>query len=282
MPLLECRDLEFKYPNGVQALAGVSLEVEAGQSIAIVGRNGSGKTTLVKHFNGLLVPQQGSVSIEGSPILNRDPAELAPIVGLVFQNPSDQIFQGRVWDEIGFGVKQLGFTGKAFDDRVNAALAEIRLAWAKDANPYDLTLTERKLVCLASIIAMDPKIVILDEPTTAQDQLGVLRLVEIVHDLLKQNRTVITITHDMDFVAEAFDRTIVMREGRIILDGSTTEVFEQPQILETTYVKPSSMSRLAQRLNLSRDILTIKDMVEWMDAKRKVNGQSKRNDDTQN
>lgn len=266
MSLLECKELEFTYPNGVHALAGVSFAVEAGESLAIVGRNGSGKTTLVKHLNGLLTPSSGSVLIDGQPILKRDPAELAPIVGLVFQNPSDQIFQARVWDEVAFGVKQLGMVGQALEDRVANALAEVGLSTAKEINPYDLTLTERKLICLASILAMNPRVIILDEPTTAQDQLGVMRLIEIIKMLLSEHRTVITITHDMDFVAETFARTIVMREGRIILDGPTAAVFAQPQVLETTYVKPSAMSRLAQRLDLPNTILTIPDMVNWIEA----------------
>jgi energy-coupling factor transport system ATP-binding protein len=264
MPLLECRDLVFAYPNGVQALAGVSLSVEAGEAVAIVGSNGSGKTTLVKHLNGLLAPQSGFVWVDGQPLGKREPADLAPLVGLVFQNPSDQIFQSRVDEEVKFGLRQLGLRGQALADRAMAALEEVGLAWAASLHPYDLTLTERKLVCLASVLAMNPKVVVLDEPTTAQDQHGVLRLIEIVRHRLAQGQTVVTITHDMDFVAEAFERTVVMREGRILLDGSTPDVFAQPEVLATTYVKPSAMSRLAQRLGLPAGLMTVERMADWV------------------
>lgn len=254
----------FSYPQGVQALAGVTWRVEAGESVAIVGRNGSGKTTLVKHLNGLLAPQSGSVWVDGQAVAGREPAELAPHVGLVFQNPSDQIFQSRVDEEVSFGLRQLGLRGQALTDRAAAALAETGLEWAADRHPYDLTLTERKLVCLASVLAMNPKVVVLDEPTTAQDQYGVLRLIEIIRRWRAQGQTVVTITHDMDFVAEAFERTVVMREGRIVLDGPTPEVFAQPEVLATTYVKPSAMSRLAQQLGLPASLMTVDRLADWV------------------
>lgn len=266
MPLIEIRELAFSYPNGIQALRGVNLTIEDGESVGIVGRNGSGKTTLVKHFNALFTPQSGSVLVEGQRTVDREPADLAAIIGLVFQNPSDQIFKSRVWDEVAFGVRQLGFDGSELESRVSAALAMIDLEWAADDHPYDLTLTDRKLICLASILAGEPKIVVLDEPTTAQDQQGVLRLLDIIHQLLDQGRTVITITHDMDFVAEAFERTVAMRDGQIILDGPTTEVFRQPEVLETTYVKPPAMSRLGQHLGIADSILTTDAMADWVDA----------------
>jgi energy-coupling factor transport system ATP-binding protein len=263
MPLLECRDLVFSYPNGVQALAGVTLSVEPGESVAIVGRNGSGKTTLVKHWNGLLTPQLGTVWVDQQAVAGREPADLAPLVGLVFQNPSDQIFQSRVTEEVSFGLRQLGLRGTELAQRAGAALAETGLEWAADLHPYDLTLTERKLVCLASVLAMNPKMVILDEPTTAQDQYGVLRLIEIIGHRRARGQTIVTITHDMDFVAEAFERTVVMREGRIVLDGPTVEVFAQPNVLASTYVKPSAMSRLAQQLGLPAELMTVERMADW-------------------
>lgn len=265
MPALECQAIEFTYPGGIHALAGVSFAVNAGESVAIVGRNGSGKTTLAKHLNGLLVPQTGAVLIDGSSIAGRDTADLAATIGLVFQNPSDQLFEGRVWDEVSFGVKQLGMSRSEVESRVESALAQVDLLAAKDTNPYDLTLGERKLVCLASILAMRPRITVLDEPTTAQDQLSVVRLVDIVKALSGQNQTVITITHDMDFVAEAFARTIVMSEGQIILDGPTADVFAQPRALEAAHVKAPAMSRLAQHFDPGSKVLTTQQMVAWIE-----------------
>jgi energy-coupling factor transport system ATP-binding protein len=264
MPILEVRDLFFAYPNGVQALNGVSLVIEPGETVAIVGRNGSGKTTLVKHFNSLLTAEQGSIWVNGQSVFGREPAELAASLGIVFQNPADQIFQSKVQDEVGFGPLRLGATGPALLSRIKVALDIVGLGWAAELHPYDLTLTDRKLICLASILAMEPALIVLDEPTTAQDQLGIARLVEIVRLLHHQGRTLVTITHDMDFVAEAFERVIVMRDGQVILDGPTASVFQQPQVLETTYVKPPELTRLSQRLGLSEPFLSIPQTADWV------------------
>ena len=139
MPLLECRDLAFSYPTDVQALAGVTLSIEPGESVAIVGRNGSGKTTLVKHWNGLLTPQLGAVWVDGQPVAGREPADLAPLVGLVFQNPGDQIFQSRVTEEVSFGLRQLGLRGPELATQAAAALAERAL---RPAGGEPLTLDD--------------------------------------------------------------------------------------------------------------------------------------------
>ena len=265
--ILEVDDLSFAYSNGVQALQGVSLSVEAGEAVAIIGRNGSGKTTLVKHFNGLLTSQQGTVFVDGQPLGALQPAQLASTIGLVFQNPSDQIFLGRVWDEVAFGARQLGLRGGELEQRVAYALDVIDLGWAADTHPYDITLTDRKLVCLASVLATDPKVIVLDEPTTAQDQLGVRKLIVIIDQLLAQGKTVITISHDMEFVAEAFARTIVMRQGEILLDGDTRRVFSQRTVLESTAVKPPAISRLTERLGITQSLVTIKEFADWLESK---------------
>jgi len=266
MPILEVRELFFAYPNGVRALNGVSLVVEPGEAVAIVGRNGSGKTTLVKHFNNLLTAQQGTILVNGQPGVGREPAELAATLGIVFQNPADQIFQSKVRDEVGFGLLRLGASGSELKRRIQTALDIVGLAWASELHPYDLTLTDRKLICLASILAMEPALIVLDEPTTAQDQLGIARLVEIVRLLHSQGRTLVTITHDMDFVAEAFQRVVVMRDGQVILDGPTASVFQQPKLLESTYVKPPALTRLSQRLGLVEPFFSISQTADWVQA----------------
>ncbi len=264
MTLLEVKELHFAYPGGVRALNGVDLSIAAGESVAVIGRNGSGKTTLVKHFNGLLQATAGSVLLNGEPTAGKEPAELAPVVGLVFQNPDDQIFSTRVWDEVAFGPHNLGLSGDETSARVEQALAMVGLRAAKDVHPYDLTITERKLLCLASILAMRPAVVVLDEPTTAQDQLGVRQLGAIIGNLLADGHTVVSITHDMDFVAECFARTVVMRQGQVILDGATEEVFAQPELLLTTYVRPPAMAQLAHRVGAPRSAITVPRMRDWV------------------
>jgi len=270
MSMIEVKDLHFTYPAGVEALRGVNLTIEPDTAVAIVGQNGSGKTTLVKHFNALLHQSSGTVSVFGESTANREPADLAAKVGFVFQNPDDQVFTDSVWKELSFGPRNLGLSEKEIEERANAALAVVGLIKFKDIHPYDLTITERKLVCLASILAMDPDVIILDEPTTAQDQWGVIRLAEIIRELRSRKKAVITITHDMNFVGQSFERTVVMRYGEVILDGETGDVFSHPQELMTTYVRPPSMMMLAQSLGVLTHTLTIDQFVSYVREHRKV------------
>lgn len=264
MAIIQADNIHFVYPGDVKALNGVNLSIEPGESVAIIGRNGSGKTTLVKHMNGLLRPTQGRMLVNGQPTLDKEPADLAPTVGLVFQNPDDQVFSTRVWDEVAFGPKNLACSEAEIAARVEAALQTVDLLSCKELHPYDLTITERKLLCLASILAMKPSVIVLDEPTTAQDQLGVRQLGSIIQKLIENQITVITITHDMDFVAEFFNRTVVMRKGEIILDGPTAEVFAQPELLMTTYVKPSPMAQLSREIGADPKAITVTKMVQWV------------------
>lgn len=265
MSVIEVKGLHFYYPKGnVHALRGVNLSIEAGESVAIIGRNGSGKTTLVKHFNGLLQSAEGQVFVNGALTDGKEPAELATQVGLVFQNPDDQVFSTRVDDEISFGPNNLNLSPEEVGERINKSLAITGLENFRETHPYDLTITERKLLCLASILAMEPPIIVLDEPTTAQDQIGVRKLGKIVESILSEGKTVITISHDMDFVAEFFRRTIVMRQGEIILDGPTEDVFSQVELLKTTYVKPSPMALLGQEINAPKHAITVDTMASWV------------------
>lgn len=249
---LATEDLSFTYPDGTRALAGVSLQIPAGSRMAIVGQNGSGKSTLVRHFNGLLRATAGQVLVDGKPVGRRHVADLARIVGISFQNPDRQIFAGGVRAEVAFGARNIGLGGSALDEKVNAALKTVGLSGQADANPYDLGLSERKLLAMASILAMGTPAIVLDEPTTGQDAKGVQRVAEIVEQLGREGRTVVAISHDMRFVAETFERVAVLREGRLILDGTVNEAFAQENwpILESTYLEPPFPARLGARLGV--------------------------------
>jgi len=233
-------ELGFVYPDGTRALDGVDLEIQAGELVAIIGQNGSGKSTLVRHFNGLLRPTEGAVWVHGQPVAKRHVAELAREVGIAFQNPDRQIFSGNARREVAFGPRNAGIHGRDLSERVDAALSITGLADFADANPYDLGFSQRKLLALASILAMRTQILVLDEPTTGQDAIGVRHVHAIVGELAAAGRTVITISHDMRFVAETFERVIVMRNGRIALDGSPAQVFAKDRWpdLESTFLEP--------------------------------------------
>jgi energy-coupling factor transport system ATP-binding protein len=253
MPELEVAGLVHVYPEGkVRALDGIDLRIGAGERVALVGQNGSGKTTLVRHLNGLLRPTVGTVRIDGTDAGRYTVAQLASRVGLAFQDPDRQIFAGTVRAEVEFGPRNLGRSGPALRDAVAAALEACGLADEERTNPYDLGGSRRKLLALASVLAMETPVLVLDEPTTGQDPAGVERVRAIVDAAASAGRTVIAISHDMRFVAETFERVVVMRAGRVILDAPPSEAFAAPsrEALASTYLEPPLAARLGHRLGL--------------------------------
>ena len=252
MTQLALEGVGFVYPDGTRALSGVDLAIAPGEVVAIVGQNGSGKSTLVRQLDGLLRPTEGRVLHDGADIAGRRVAALAASVGIVFQNPDRQIFAGRVRTEVEFGPRILGRPPEEAARAATAALEAVGLADLAAANPYDLGYSRRKLLALASVLAMDTPVVVLDEPTTGQDARGVVRIQGVVADLAAEGRTVIAISHDMRFVAESFERVIVMRMGRVVLDGSPAEVFGEAAwpTLASTYLDPPLAARVGARLGL--------------------------------
>jgi energy-coupling factor transport system ATP-binding protein len=242
----------FVYPDGTRALDGVDLTIKAGGSVAIVGQNGSGKSTLVRHLNGLLRPTEGRVLHDGDDVAGLRTAGLAARVGIVFQNPDRQIFAGKVRNEVAFGPRILGRNSAEVEAATRAALAAVGLSDAAEANPYDLGYSRRKLLAIASVLAMATPVVVLDEPTTGQDARGIARVQQVIADLIADGRTVIAISHDMRFVAESFARVIVMGGGRILLDGPPAEIFAQAAwpVLASTYLEPPYAARVGARLGL--------------------------------
>ena len=224
VPRIEFDGLVHRYANGVEAIRGVSLRIEPGEAVAIVGPNGSGKTTLAKHLDGLLRPAEGEVRLDGRSIAADPIARLAATVGFVFQDPADQLFERSVEREVAFGPRNLGFAADRTAALVDAALAATGLDGERTTNPYDLDPTGRKLVALAAVLAMDPAILVLDEPTTGQDPAGVARVRAIVDAWRAAGRTVIAITHDLAFAAAAFGRVLVLRDGALVDDGPPERV----------------------------------------------------------
>mgnify|MGYP001045520416 FL=1 len=259
---IRIENLSFRYPNGVLALGGVSLEIASGEQVAIIGQNGAGKTTLVKHLNGLLLPTEGRVLIGDWDTRQFSVAKLARRVGYVFQNPDEQLFTKTVADEIAFGPRNLGYPNERIQTLVEDALQLTQLQEMRSMNPYDLSPTWRKMVAVASILAMDTPILIFDEPTTGQDATSVERLATIIAEMKRRGKTVVTITHDIDFCAENFERVIVMGGGKVLLDGPAREVFGQEAILAQTYVDPPQITRLGLRLGLGEVVCTPQEFLD--------------------
>ncbi len=254
--------VSFTYPGGAQALRGVTLRFDPGQTTAIVGENGAGKTTLAKHLNGLLKPGDGRVLVGGLDTREHTVAKLAVRVGYVFQNPDDQIVERTVGDEVAFGPRQLGRPEAERAADVAAALDQVELSAHTATHPYDLTTAQRKLVTLASVLAMRTPVVIFDEPTMGQDARGVALIGRIIEDLKAEGRTVLTITHDIDFCAAHFGRVVVMADGQVLAEGAAADVLARTELLATTNVEPPQLVRLAQALRLPRSPLTVSGFVE--------------------
>ena len=250
---VEVDGLVHRYPGGVEAVRGVSLSFAPGETVAIVGQNGSGKTTFVKHLNGLLRPDEGRIVVDGRDIAGEPVNRLAATVGFVFQSPDDQLFERSVDREVGFGPRTLGIETGLAKRLVDGAIGAAGLDDVRSTNPYDLDLSRRKLVALAGVLAIDPAVLVLDEPTTGQDGPGVRRVGAVVDAFAAAGRSVIAITHDMEFAARHFGRIVVMRQGAVALDGPPAMVFAaaNAELLASTGLAPPPAARIAARLGLT-------------------------------
>jgi len=258
------RGLWHTFPGNVDALRGVDLEVSSGENIAILGQNGSGKTTLVKHFNGLLKPTKGTVEVFGIDTRDASTAELARFVGYVYQNPDHQIFSDTVRQEIAFGPTNLGLTEEEVEERVGQAIDLAGLSTHSNAYPFTLGKGVRERVAVASVLAMQPKLLIIDEPTTGMDFSGLVGVLRMLERLKDTERSIITITHDMWFAARFAQRLTVMSNGQILADGPTREVFTRQDVLEKAFLRPPQPTRLAQmlaRFGVRPDCLTVEELL---------------------
>ena len=251
--------VKFGYSNKEILMKDFNFEANPGKMVAIVGPTGAGKTTLVKLLKGLLKPVGGSIYYGGSDMAEKTVAMLAGEIGYVFQNPDDQIFKYHVIDEVMFGPQNIGMTKEQAKEKAVAALKLVGLEQLADENPYDLELSERKLVAIASVLAMDTKVLILDEPTIAQDWKGRKIIQKMIRDLSSQGKTVIAILHDMDFVAESFERVIVMAHGKVLADGTKEEVFAQKDVLEQARIDQPYLTKLCQQLGYKKLYFSLKD-----------------------
>ncbi len=254
MNSIEVKGIHFSYPESQEMLKGVSLSVRMGEFISIVGQNGSGKTTLAKHFNGLLRPSKGKVYILGKDTKDFSIAELSKNVGHLFQNPENQIFEETVFQEIAFGPKNLGVSEDEIEKKVDKVLKTTRLSKYRDSHPLSLSGGEKQRLALASVVVMEPQILVLDEPTTGLDLLSIAGILEIVKELNKKNVTVVLITHDMGLVSELSERVVVMGDGNIIGDGTPKEIFANDELLERASLEPPQIMQFSKMLGLKPEV----------------------------
>jgi energy-coupling factor transport system ATP-binding protein len=258
--MIEAENVHYSYPSKVEALKGVSLTVKDGEFVAIMGQNGAGKSTFVKHFNGLLKPTLGTVKIDGIATTKSSVAALARNVGFVFQNPDHQLFSETVEEEIAFALKNFGFEPKVVEERVTWALELLSIAQYRKTSPFLLSGGERKRVALASVLAWDPKTLILDEPTIGQDHEQKEKLRQFIMQLQSQKKTIVAVTHDVEFVAECNPRVVLMKEGQIIADGVGKEILTDPAMLELSSIVLPQIAQVFTKLSalgLPKDVIDL-------------------------
>ncbi len=258
--MIEVKDLHFTYPTGLEALKGIDLTVKDGESLAIMGQNGAGKTTLVKHFNGLLKPTTGEVLVDGVSTQDVSVAKLARNVGFVFQNPDHQLFSESVEDEIAFALKNFGFEETVIKKQVDWALNLLDIARYRKTSPFMLSGGERKRVALASILAWDPQVIIMDEPTIGQDYHQKEKLQQFIMQLNAQKKTVVVVTHDVEFVADCNPRVVLMSQGKILTEGIAEEVLTNPNLAAQASIVPPQITQIflgLSDLGLPRDVIDV-------------------------
>jgi cobalt/nickel transport system ATP-binding protein len=227
-PVLDVRGLAFAYPDGHQALFGVDLHVHRGERVALLGPNGAGKTTLVLHLNGILTAGAGSVAVSGLPVTTGNLPEIRRRVGIVFQDPDDQLFMGTVRQDVAFGPANLGLTGAALDQRVRSALEQVGMADHADRPPHHLSFGQRRRVAVATVLAMEPEILVLDEPSSNLDPASRRELADILRSL---DVTVLMVTHDLPYALELCPRAVVLSDGHVVADGATYDVLTDDALM---------------------------------------------------
>ncbi len=260
--MIEVKDVYFTYPTGVQALKGVSITIRDGEFVAIMGQNGAGKTTLVKQFNGLLKPTKGDVLVDGTNTRDISVARLARTVGFVFQNPDHQLFSETVEEEIAFALRNFGFKEDVIERRVTWALNMLGLTQYRQTSPFMLSGGERKRVALASVLAWDPKVVILDEPTIGQDHQQKEKLRQFIVQLNAQGKTVVVVTHDVEFVAECSPRVVLMTDGQIVADGDAKRILTDLNLTLRASIVPPQVTQIffgLADLGLPTDVIDVSE-----------------------
>lgn len=254
-PIITMKNVNFSYPNGTKALKNISLNIDNGELLAIMGQNGAGKTTLIRTLNGLLRPSKGAIYIEGEDISPKTVATLSKRVGIIFQNPMHQLFSNTIEDELKFSLKNLGLNKEEIPVNIDIFLEKFNLSKYRDRSPLNLSGGESKKLAIATIICRDPRILIFDEPTLGQDAKEIKFFIDLINHELTKNKTIVIVTHNVEFTMEYVPRTVLMAQGRIIADGPTKDVLSNKILLkESSLIMPQIYQFKNELKNIGFDI----------------------------
>ena len=250
MKVIETKDITYEYPDGTKALEEVNFNVEEGKIVALLGPNGAGKSTLFLHFNGILRPSFGSIIIDGEPVNynKKDLMRIRQKVGIVFQNPDDQLFAPTVLEDVAFGPMNMGLSKEEVDDRVKEALIRVGMEGFEKKPPHHLSGGQKKRVAIAGILAMKPKIMVLDEPTSGLDPKGASQILRLLYKLNKEGITIVISTHDVDLVPLYASKVYIISEGKIIKEGTASEVFADVKTIRGANLRLPRIAHLMEIL----------------------------------
>jgi len=269
--VIEFREVTFVHQNGVKALDGVSLKIEPGETVAIVGENGAGKTTLVKHVTGLLKPALGTVLVDGEDTTRTSTAQLSRKVGVAFQNPDHQLFSESVEEEMAFGLRNFGFLPELVEQRVTWGLELFGLSEYRKSSPLVLSGGEKKRLTLACILAWDPQVVILDEPTVGQDSIQKEKLAGTIRMLSTSGKTVVVVSHDIEFLWPIQPRVVVMKAGKVVGDGPASRLMQDRGLLDSARVAQPQLVEFYDRLGSRPDV----PFADPLEARRWIEGRNR-------
>jgi len=249
MYLLEAEGLSYTYPDGTEALRGVNFRLARGEAVAVLGANGAGKTTLLRHFNGLLTPTSGRLMLCGEELHRGNLMKARRIVGLVFQNPDEQLFAPSVAEDVAFGPRNLGLDEEEVERRVEEALHLVGMEGSEERAPHHLSYGEKKRIAIAGVLAMKPECIALDEPTSGLDPAGAEELIELLNRLRRSGISIVFATHDVDMVPLLAERVYLLHGGRMVCEGTPEHVFSSPE-LERCSLRAPCAARLLQHLRI--------------------------------
>ncbi|MDI6645079.1 MAG: ATP-binding cassette domain-containing protein [Methanobacteriaceae archaeon] len=263
-PIIQTENMNYTYPDGTAALRNINIEIMNGERAAIIGPNGAGKSTLFSHFNGIMQPSSGRIKIDGKSITYKK-EELIKIrqkVGMVFQNPDDQLFSPTVEEDVAFGPMNLGLSDEEVEKRVEDSLSMVGMDGYEKKAPHHLSGGQKKRVAIAGILAMQPEIMVLDEPTTGLDPKGVEQIMDILYELNQNDMTIVISSHDVEMVTEFANKIFVLNEGQIIKKGTPQEIFNDPETLKKAHLKQPKAAELLNLLKNNGTNVNIKLTVE--------------------